>query len=78
MGAILIHYMNCVTIVGPNLRANTPFCYCPTGRTVHNYWGENHGKGPADGVIGRVSQFMQSAIAQGKASISHGMDVVLL
>ena len=30
---------------------------------VQNYWGENHGKGPADAVIGRVSQFMQSAIA---------------
>ena len=30
---------------------------------VQNYWGENHGKGPADGVTGRVSQFMQSAIA---------------
>ena len=44
---------------------------------VRNYWGKNHGKGPADGVIGRVSQFMQSAIAQGKASISHGMDMVL-
>ena len=44
---------------------------------VRNYWGENHGKGPADGVIGRVSQFMWSAIAQGKASINHGMDIVL-
>ena len=25
---------------------------------TRNYWGENHGKGPADAVIGRVSQFL--------------------
>ena len=78
MGAILKHYMNGVTIVGQNLRASTSFCYGPTWRSQFfwNYWSKNHGKGPADGVIGRVSQFMRSAIARGKASISHGMDMV--
>ena len=35
-----------------------------------NYGGKNHGKGPADGVTGRVSQVIRSAIA-------HGMDMVL-
>ena len=42
-----------------------------------SYWGENHGKGPADAVIGYISQFIRSAIARGKTSISHGMDMVL-
>ena len=42
-----------------------------------NYWGENHGKGPSDGVIGRVFQVIWSAIAHGKFTISHGMDMVL-
>ena len=42
-----------------------------------NYWRDNHGKGPADGVIGRVSQVIWSAIACGKVTISHGMDIVL-
>lgn len=44
---------------------------------TRNYWGENHGKGPADSVIGRVSQFMRSAIARSKTAISHGMDMAL-
>ena len=42
-----------------------------------NTWGENHGKGPADAVIGRVSQIIRSAIARGIVSISHGVDMVL-
>ena len=65
---------------GPKFKSKYPFLLLSNMKnsTVHNYWGENYGKGPADGVIGRVSQFMQSAIAQGKASISHGMDMVLL
>lgn len=46
-------------------------------KICRNYWGENHGKGPADAVIGRVSQVIRSAIASGKTSISHGMDMVL-
>ena len=46
-------------------------------RIIRSYWGENHGKGPADAVIGRVSQQMHSAIARNKTSISHGMDMVL-
>ena len=44
---------------------------------TRNYWGENHGKGPADAVIGRVSQFIRSAIARGKTAISHGVDMAL-
>ena len=44
---------------------------------TRNYWGENHGKGPADAVIGRISQFIRSAIARGKASINHGVDMAL-
>ena len=46
-------------------------------RIIRSYWGENHGKGPADAVIGRVSQQMHSMIARNKTSISHGMDMVL-
>lgn len=46
-------------------------------KIVRSFWGENHGKGPADAVIGRVSQVMRSAIARNKTSISHGMDMVL-
>ena len=46
-------------------------------RIMRNYWGENHGKGHADSVIGRVSQVIKSAIARGKTSISHGIDMAL-
>ena len=46
-------------------------------KIVRSFWGENHGKGPADAVIGHVSQVMRSAIARNKTSISHGMDMVL-
>ena len=41
------------------------------------YWGKNHGKGPANSVIGRFSQFIYSAIPRKKTSISHGMDMAL-
>ena len=44
---------------------------------TRNYWGENHGKGPADSVIGRVSQCIKSAIARGKTTINHGLDMTL-
>ena len=50
---------------------------CMDIRITRNYWGENHGKGPADAVIGRVSQFLRSAIARGKTSINHGLDMAL-
>ena len=49
-------------------------------RIIQSYWGENHGKGPADAVIGRVSQQMRSAIARNKTSITasagHGYGVI--
>ena len=45
--------------------------------TSRNYWGENHGKGSTNSVIGAVSQFINSAIARNKTSINHRMDMAL-
>ena len=50
---------------GPEFKSKYSFLLLSNMKNsiVHNYWDKNHGKSPADGVIGRVSQFMQSAIA---------------
>ena len=60
-------------------KSKFPFFVLSTMEQVTNrsYWGENHGKGPADAVIGRVSQVMRSAIARNKTSVSHGIDMVI-
>ena len=72
-------FTNGVIIAPLSLRVKIPFFLLSLMgvRITQSYWGENHGKGPADAVIGRVSQQIHSAIIGNKTSISHGMDMVL-
>lgn len=64
---------------GLEFKSKFPFFVLSTMEqcTNRSYWGENHGKGPADAVIGTVSQVMRSAIARNKTSVSHGIDMVI-
>ena len=41
----------------------------------HHYFGANHGKGPADGVIGRLKKELDNAIRSGRAVIHTGIDL---